>query len=408
MNLLVTGGAGYIGSCVAARLVEEGHTVTILDDLSTGHRDAVPQGAQFVEGRIHDAGDVLRGGGFDAVVHLAAFSLVSESVAHPDRYEENNVAGTAKLCDAMRSAGVDRIVVSSSAAVYGEPASSPIDESTEAVPVNPYGRSKLAVDRDLTVRARASGLGAISLRYFNVAGAYGRYGERHDPETHLIPLALDVASGHRSELVVYGSDYPTPDGTCVRDYVHVLDIANAHLLALHALEPGRHEIVNLGNGSGFSVEEVLDAVRSVTGQAIPVVLGSASRRRPGSSRRVQRACPSRPSMDPRATGDRCHRRRRVAIRDRAHVVTAAFVSAFAREPDGLWATPGRLNIIGEFTDYNEGFVLPMALDAVTHRGSRTSGRRHRAGRIEQRPRRGRARRRDADRGARSAPGWVVG
>jgi len=273
VNLLVTGGAGYIGSVVSARLVEEGHHVTVLDDLSTGHRDAVPPDARFVEGRVHDAAGVLLDGDFDAVVHLAAFSLVSESVAHPERYFENNVVGTSLLCDAMRLAGVRGIVASSTAAVYGEPAHSPIDEESETSPVNPYGSSKLAVDRDLSERASVEGLAAVSLRYFNVAGAYGPYGERHHPETHLVPIALEAAKGLRKELVVYGTDYPTPDGTCVRDYIHVADVADAHLLALAALRPGHHEIVNLGNGAGFSVREVLDAVGEVTGRPLRTIDG---------------------------------------------------------------------------------------------------------------------------------------
>lgn len=273
MHLLVTGGAGYIGSVVAARLLEEGHRVTVLDDLSRGHRDAVPEQAEFVQARIHDAKDVLEGGEFDAVVHLAAFSLVAESVAKPTLYQENNVVGTALLCDAMKSANVKRLIFSSTAAVYGEPDVALITEATPTAPVNPYGASKLAIDQDLAERAGRGDLGAISLRYFNVAGAYGRFGERHDPETHLIPIALEVAAGRRAELTIFGDDFPTRDGTCVRDYIHVLDIANAHVLALEALRAGSHEIANLGNGAGFSVREVADAVREMTGQPIPVVIG---------------------------------------------------------------------------------------------------------------------------------------
>lgn len=274
MNILVTGGAGYIGSVVTVRLLEEGHSVTVLDDLSTGHRDAVPEGARFVQGRVQEAGAVLARTSFDAVIHLAAFSTVADSVAHPERYEENNSIGSFRLLDAMADAGVRRIVFSSTAAVYGEPAAVPVEEEAPEVPLNPYGASKLAVDRELARRARTSGLAAISFRYFNVAGAYGGYGERHDPETHLIPLALETARGRQAQLVVYGSDYATPDGTCIRDYVHVSDVAEAHLLALPTLTAGRHDIINLGNGSGFSVRQVIDVVTEVTGRPLPVAIGA--------------------------------------------------------------------------------------------------------------------------------------
>ena len=273
MRLLVTGGAGYIGSVVAARLLEEGHQVTVLDDLSQGHRDAVPARARFVQGRIHDAARVIDGAGFEAVVHLAAFSLVEESVEHPARYEENNVLGTARLCDAMQTFGVNKIIVSSTAAVYGEPDVAIITEETKTAPMNPYGTSKLAIDNDLARRAHSGEFAAISLRYFNVAGAYGNIGERHRQETHLIPIALDVALGKRASLTIFGDDFPTPDGTCVRDYVHVLDIANAHVLAIAALEIGQHDIVNVGNGAGFSVQDVAEAVRNVTGHPLPTEIG---------------------------------------------------------------------------------------------------------------------------------------
>lgn len=270
MHVVVTGGAGYIGSVVAARLLEEGHEVTVLDDLSTGHADAVPPGARFVRARVHEAGPVLADLAPDAVAHLAAFSLVAESVADPDRYEENNVTGTARLLEAMREAGVGRLVFSSTAAVYGEPTHVPIDEGAPCRPLNPYGRTKLRMDEALGVAAGRDGLAAVSLRYFNVAGAYAGLGERHAVETHLVPIALEVALGRRPELAVYGTDYPTPDGTCVRDYVHVADIADAHLLALAAATPGRHEVVNLGNGNGFSVLEVVGAVEAVTARPVPV------------------------------------------------------------------------------------------------------------------------------------------
>ncbi|GAA1009036.1 UDP-glucose 4-epimerase GalE [Acrocarpospora pleiomorpha] len=275
MKLLVTGGAGFIGSVVAAQLVEAGHAVTVLDDLSTGHADAVPAGATFVEGSITEPGDLT---GFDAVLHFAARSLVGESVEHPDRYWANNLGGTLTLLDEMRGAGVGRIVFSSTASVYGEPERTPIRESDPTRPGNPYGASKLAVDTALTTFANLYGLAAVSLRYFNVAGAYGRFAERHTPETHLIPNVLKVALGERDSMNLFGSDYPTQDGTCVRDYVHVADLARAHLLALDACTPGIHRIYNLGNGTGFSNQEVIDVCREVTGHEIPVV---AAPRRPG-------------------------------------------------------------------------------------------------------------------------------
>ncbi|GAA0387673.1 UDP-glucose 4-epimerase GalE [Acrocarpospora corrugata] len=268
MKLLVTGGAGYIGSVVATQLVEAGHAVTVLDDLSTGHADAVPAGASFVEGSIAEPGDLT---GFHAVLHFAARSLVGESVAHPGRYWANNLGGTLALLDAMRGSGVGRIVFSSTAAVYGEPEHIPIRETDPTRPDNPYGASKVAVDTALSTFAELYGLAAVSLRYFNVAGAYGAARERHHPETHLIPNLFKVAQGERDSISLFGTDYPTPDGTCVRDYVHVADLARAHLLALDACIPGRHLIYNLGNGTGFSNQEVIDVCREVTGHPIPVV-----------------------------------------------------------------------------------------------------------------------------------------
>ncbi|MEU9836621.1 UDP-glucose 4-epimerase GalE [Streptosporangium sp. NPDC048047] len=275
MKLLVTGGAGYIGSVVAAQLVEAGHQVTVLDDLSTGHADAVPAGARFVEGSITDAADALAG--MDGVLHFAARSLVGESVREPALYWNHNLGGTLALLDAMRAAGVGRIVFSSTAAVYGEPERSPIEEGDPTRPTNPYGASKLAVDTALTAFARMYGLAAVSLRYFNVGGAHtardGRsYRERHTVETHLIPNVLAVALGGRESVDVFGTDYPTADGTCVRDYIHVADLARAHLLALDACAPGEHKVYNLGSGSGFSVREVVEVCREVTGHAIPAVV----------------------------------------------------------------------------------------------------------------------------------------
>jgi UDP-glucose 4-epimerase len=278
MRLLVTGGAGYIGSVVAAQLLEAGHAVTVLDDLSTGHRDAVPPGAAFVEGRVHDAAPwLLDNGGYDGVLHFAARSLVAESVRDPYRYWENNLVGTLRLLAAMHRAEVPRMVFSSSAATYGAPDASPITEDTPPQPINPYGHSKLAVDHLLAGWAHAHGLAATSLRYFNVGGAYAGFGERHAVETHLIPNVLAVPLGRREAVEVLGADYPTRDGTPVRDYLHVADLGRAHLLALAAAAPG-HRIYNLGTGTGYSVREVVDACRRVTGHPIPA---TDRPRRPG-------------------------------------------------------------------------------------------------------------------------------
>ncbi len=270
MKLLVTGGAGYVGSVVAAQLVEAGHETVVLDDLSKGHGDAVPEGARLAEGSLLDeafARETLAEG-FDGVLHFAALSLVAESVEEPERYYRNNVGGTLNLLDAMGEAGVPRLVFSSTAAVYGEPEEVPIPETAPTAPTNPYGSSKLAVDRLIGHVARARGLSATSLRYFNVAGASGRFGEDHEPETHLIPIVLQAAAGGRGPVKIFGTDYPTRDGTAVRDYIHIEDLGRAHLLALEASEPGRHRVYNLGNGSGFSVLQVVEAARSVTGVGI--------------------------------------------------------------------------------------------------------------------------------------------
>ncbi|MER6605065.1 UDP-glucose 4-epimerase GalE [Streptomyces sp. NPDC000927] len=269
---LVTGGAGYVGSVVAQHLLEAGHAVTVLDDLSTGFREGVPDGADFIEGRIQDAAKWLDPS-YDGVLHFAAFSQVGESVTNPEKYWVNNVGGSVALLAAMRDAGVRTLVFSSTAATYGEPATTPITESDATAPTNPYGATKLAVDHMISGEAAAHGLAAVSLRYFNVAGAYGGCGERHAPETHLIPLVLQVALGQRESIAVYGDDYPTPDGTCVRDYIHVADLAEAHLLALDAATPGEHLICNLGNGNGFSVREVIETVREVTGHPVPETAG---------------------------------------------------------------------------------------------------------------------------------------
>ena len=282
MKLLVTGGAGYIGSVVAARLVAEGHEVVVLDDLSTGHSDAVPPGAEFVRGDLRDDAAPLLSRGIEAVLHFAARSLVGESVTNPGLYWSRNLGATLALLEGMRATGVRDIVFSSTAAVYGEPERTPITETDPPRPTSPYGESKLAVDTALTEYSRMHGFGAVSLRYFNVAGAYldGELalGERHATETHLIPNILAVAAGDRAELSIFGDDYPTPDGSCVRDYIHVRDLADAHVLALAACTGGRHAIYNLGSGSGYSNFEVLAACREVTGAEIPA---RVTGRRPG-------------------------------------------------------------------------------------------------------------------------------
>lgn len=288
----MTGGAGYIGSVVATQLLQAGHDVVVLDNLDTGHADAVPDGAAFVHGSIDDADDVLADG-IEAVLHFAAKSLVGESVAAPERYWRNNVVGSLALLDSMRRTGVGRIVFSSTAATYGEPTTSPITEDVPAAPINPYGQSKLAVDHMLSGEASAHGLAAVSLRYFNVGGAYGGRGERHSPETHLIPNVLAVATGDRESVAIFGTDYPTRDGTAVRDYLHVEDLGRAHLLALEKAVPGEHLIANLGTGSGYTVREVVQTCRDVSGHAIPAV---EQARRPGdpptlvaSARRAEQA-----------------------------------------------------------------------------------------------------------------------
>src|SRR6516164_5146424 len=277
LRVLVTGGAGYIGSVVAAQLAAAGHEVTVLDDLSTGFADAVPPGATFVQGTLRDCAAEVLSDGIDAVLHFAARSLVGESVRDPAKYWSNNLGGTISLLEAMREIGVRTIVFSSTAAVYGEPERTPILETDPTRPTNPYGASKVAVDTTLSEFCRLYGFGAVSLRYFNVAGAHqgagGRWlGERHNPETHLIPAVLAAAEQGRP-VQIFGDDYPTPDGTCVRDYIHVTDLADAHLRALAATRPGQHRIYNLGNGAGFSVREVIEVCREVAGIDIGADVG---------------------------------------------------------------------------------------------------------------------------------------
>lgn len=270
MKLLVTGGAGYIGSVMTTQLIEAGHDTTVLDNLVKGHRAAVNPKAHFVKCDLLDSANLkeIVQGGFDGVLHFAALSLVGESVGNPERYYRNNVVGTLNLLDAMREAGVKRLVFSSTAAVYGAPEETPILETAITRPTNPYGGSKLAVDQMISFEAAAHGLAAVSLRYFNVAGASGHLGEMHQPETHLIPLVLSAAVGKREAIDVYGTDYATHDKTAIRDYIHVEDLARAHILALNAAQPGEHKIYNLGNGRGFSVLEVIEAARKVTGRSI--------------------------------------------------------------------------------------------------------------------------------------------
>ena len=276
MKLLVTGGAGYIGSVVTRLLLDANHEVVVLDDLSRGYAEALSPDARFVQGRIQDAATVLTAdAGFDAVLHFASLIQAGESMTKPELYWDNNLIGSLALLDAVRAAGVPRLVFSSTAAVYGNPTELPITEQATKAPTNTYGATKLAFDMALTSETFAHGLGAVSLRYFNVAGAYIRpdgtaVGERHDPETHLIPIALQVAAGKRDKLQLFGDDYPTHDGTCVRDYIHVEDLARAHLLALDAAAGGEHKIYNLGNGNGFSNKQIVEAAREVTGHDLPV------------------------------------------------------------------------------------------------------------------------------------------
>jgi UDP-glucose 4-epimerase len=284
VKLLVTGGAGYIGSVTSRLLLDAGHEVVVLDNLNTGFREAVAQDATFVEADIADARRVLTPeAGFDAVLHFAGLIAAGESMVKPELYWHDNLVGSLALLDAVRTARVPRFVFSSTAAVYGNPVELPIPETAIKAPTSTYGATKLAFDYALTSEAFAHKLAAVSLRYFNVAGAYIRpdgtaIGERHDPETHLIPIALQVAAGRREKLQLFGDDYPTPDGTCVRDYIHVADLATAHVLALSTMEGPGHRIFNLGNGTGFSNRQVVEVVREVTGHPIPV---ETAPRRPG-------------------------------------------------------------------------------------------------------------------------------
>jgi len=302
MHVLVTGGAGYIGSVTAAELLRAGYRVTVYDNLKQGHRAAVPQEAHFVKGDLSQTRKVrqlLKESNVDAVMHFAALSLVAQSMQSPAQYFRNNVVGSLNLLEAMLEAGVQRFVLSSTAAVYGNPERVPIQENDRLAPVNPYGETKLAVERILRWFDEVHGLRFASLRYFNAAGATPERGEDHHPEAHLIPLVLQVALGQRDHIDIYGTDYPTPDGTCIRDYIHVLDLASAHILALQALERGSY-IYNLGNGQGFSVRQVIHVARDVTGHPIPT---REAARRPGdppmlvaSSAAIQRELGWRPRI----------------------------------------------------------------------------------------------------------------
>ena len=281
MKLLIIGGAGYIGSHMVKLLLDSGHDVVTLDNLSTGYRDAV-LGGEFVLGDLGDRAlldNLFSSHHFDGVMHFAAFIQVGESVQHPDKYYHNNLVGTLTLLDAMVAHGINNFIFSSTAAIFGEPHYIPIDERHAKNPINPYGRSKWMVEQVLADYDQAYGLRSICLRYFNAAGAdpSGLLGERHEPETHLIPLVLQVASSRRERIEVYGADYETPDGTCIRDYIHIVDLCQAHLFALNTLrQQGQSAAYNLGNGSGFSVHEVIEAARRITGK--PIMAVTASRR----------------------------------------------------------------------------------------------------------------------------------
>lgn len=272
MHVVVTGGAGYIGSVTVAHLLDLGHTVSVLDDLSTGHREALDPRARFVEGKVQDSALLDRAlEGADAVIHFAALSLVGESMREPLRYIRENLSGAWSLLEGMDRSGTSVLVFSSTAAVYGEPGVDLIGEDTPTVPVNPYGQSKLMIEQLISEQARATGIGAICLRYFNACGATPELGEDHAPETHLIPRLCSHLLGRLDDFAVFGTDHPTPDGTAVRDYIHVLDLARAHALALDAVAGGVSESINLGTGRGASVREILAVASEVAGRRIEAV-----------------------------------------------------------------------------------------------------------------------------------------
>jgi UDP-glucose 4-epimerase len=301
VKVLVVGGAGYIGSVVAAGLIEAGHSVTVFDNMSRGHVQAVPAAAKLVTGDLEDRGaldHLFAVGSFDGVLQFAAWIEAGESMKVPERYFRNNTANTLNLLEAMLTHGVGRLVFSSTAALYGNPVRVPIEEDDALAPTNAYGESKLLVERMLAWFHQCHGLRYASLRYFNAAGAAGERGENHQPESHLIPRVLQVALGQSERVSIFGTDYPTPDGTCVRDYIHILDLASAHLAALDALESRDRLVYNLGSGTGFSIRELIEVARRVTGHPIPAV---ETARRPGdpailvaSSARIQRELGWRP------------------------------------------------------------------------------------------------------------------
>jgi len=283
MNILVCGGAGYIGSACTEYLLDHGHQVTVFDALITGHRDAVDPRAKFIAGNLSDRDlilDVCRKGNFEAIMHFAAFSLVGESMKDPGKYFRNNLCNAINMADAAVATKVRTVVFSSTAATFGEPDEIPIRETTTQLPINPYGESKLCFEKVLKWYHQIHGLQYAALRYFNAAGASVNFGEDHNPETHLIPIILQVAQGKRDKIMIYGDDYATPDGTCIRDYIHILDLAQAHMLALTAPESGHY---NLGTGNGLSVKEIIDATRKVTGHKIPAEVAP---RRPGDPPRL--------------------------------------------------------------------------------------------------------------------------
>lgn len=288
MKLLIVGGAGYIGSHMVKMLLDGGHNVVTLDNLSTGYRDAV-LGGEFIYGDLADKSlldKIFRERQFDGVMHFASFIQVGESVQHPAKYYQNNFVNTLNLLDAMVAHGANNFIFSSTAAIFGEPHYSPIDEKHPKHPINPYGQSKWMIEQVLADYDRAYGLKHTCLRYFNAAGAdpSGKLGERHEPETHLIPLVLQTASGARAQIDVFGADYDTPDGTCMRDYIHIVDLCQAHLLALNKLrQEGSSAVYNLGNSNGFSVQEVIETARAVTGKTIKAVM---SPRRAGDPARL--------------------------------------------------------------------------------------------------------------------------
>ena len=285
MNIFLTGGAGYIGSIAARQLLESGHQVTVYDSLVTGHREAVPAGVEFIQGDLGDnktLASALEANKYDAVMHFAAFIEAGESMANPPKYYQNNLINSVNLIDLAVKAGIGRFVLSSTAAVY-KSSDQPLGEDSPLGPVNIYGHTKLMIEEVLDFYREIHGLRYAALRYFNAAGALPDQGEAHQPESHLIPLVLQVPLGKREDIKIFGTDYPTPDGTCIRDYIHIVDLVSAHFLALDALENQEKLVYNLGNGKGYSVREVIETAREVTGHSIPV---EETPRRPGDSPRL--------------------------------------------------------------------------------------------------------------------------